>query len=412
MIKFERYTLSNGMQVLVHEDASTPMVAMNVLYKVGARDEMPDKTGFAHLFEHLMFGGSLNAPSFDAPLQRAGGENNAFTNNDITNYYEILPVENLEVAFWLESDRMKSLNINAQSLEVQRKVVAEEFKENYLNQPYGDVWHKLSALAYKVHPYQWPTIGKELNHIEEATLEDVQAFFNKYYRPDNAILIVAGNVKPHKIFELAEKWFGEIEPYNNRERNYPVEPHQDSPRHLEVKANVPSDTIIKAWHVGKRNSENYYVMDLVSDLLSHGASSRLYQQLVKDKKMFSEIECYVTGTVDEGLIVVEGKTQKGISMDAAEKAIMMEVTKMQNEKITDKELQKVKNRLESHSVLSEVNLLTRAMNLAYYEMLGDASRINTEIEQYLIITPEKIMEESQKIFTEKNCSTMYYFSNN
>jgi zinc protease len=412
MIHFDKFQLSNGLTVLVHEDAASPMAALNILYKVGARDENPEKTGFAHLFEHLMFGGSKHAPNFDEPLQRAGGENNAFTNNDITNYYDLLPVKNLEVAFWLESDRMKFLNINEHSLEVQRKVVCEEFKEHYINQPYGDLWHKISDLAYTTHPYKWPTIGKELKHVEDAALIDVQDFFNRFYRPDNAIMVVAGNVKTEQIKKLAEKWFGDIEPSGQNGRIYPAEPFQTSARQLETGAKVPSGAIMKAYHIGRRNSENYYVMDVVSDLLSNGTSARLYQQLVKEQKLFSEIECYVTGTQDEGLIVVEGKIHHDVKMENAEKAIINELYSMQSSPIPEYELNKVKNKLESHAVLSEVNLLTRAMNLAFYEMQGDASRINTEIEEYRRITTDDIMKESQRVFTENNCSTIHYYSKN
>lgn len=412
MIQFEKFQLSNGLQVIVHEDASTPMAAVNILYKVGARDEMPDKTGFAHLFEHLMFGGSKHAEDFDEPLQRAGGENNAFTNNDITNYYDLLPTENLEVALWLESDRMKYLNINEHSLDVQRKVVCEEFKEHYLNQPYGDLWHKISALAYTTHPYQWPTIGKELKHVEDATLQDVQAFFNKFYSPNNAIMVVAGNVKKQQVEQLAHKWFGDIPANNLTTRTYAKEPQQTAARFLETKADVPANTIVKAYHMGNRNSNNYFVIDIASDILSSGSSSRLYQELVKKEQLFSEIECYLTGTADEGLVIVEGKLTENVTIENASKAIDGELQKMKQEKISAHELQKMKNRMESHNVLGELNLLTRAMNLAYYEFLGDAARINTEINTYQQITPENILEQSQLIFTENNCSTVHYLSNN
>lgn len=412
MITFSKFVLSNGLHVLVHSDTNTPLAVVNILYKVGARDEHPDKTGFAHLFEHLMFEGSKHAPVFDEPLQRAGGESNAFTNNDFTNYYDILPADNLEVALWLESDRMKYLNINEHSLEVQRKVVCEEFKEHYLNQPYGDIWHRLSSLAYTTHPYRWPTIGKELSHIESATLDEVRQFFHTYYRPNNAILIMAGNIEVDYARELAEKWFGDIEPHSFPERTYPREPLQEEPRYLELEADVPLDAIVKAYHMGKRDSKNYYVMDFVSDLFSNGHSSRLYQGLVKGKKIFSEIECYVTGTLDEGLIVIEGKIHKGIKMKEAEAAIDEELYKLQNEKVVLYELQKIKNRLEANWTLSEVHLLSRAMNLAYYEMLGDATRINTEINEYLNITAEDIMHESRQVFTSKNCSTIYYYAKN
>lgn len=412
MIDFNRFTLENGLKVIVHEDHSTSMAAVNLLYQVGARDEHPNQTGFAHLFEHLMFGGSKHAPSFDEPLQRAGGENNAFTNNDITNYYDLLPANNIEVAFWLESDRMKYLNINQKSLDVQKKVVCEEFRENYLNQPYGDLWHKISELAYKVHPYRWPTIGKELSHVENAQLKDVRHFFNTYYRPNNAIMVVSGHVTTKQIEELAKKWFGEIESNPISNRIYPKEPPQKEAQHLNVYADVPSDSLIKIYHTGNRWSKDYYRTDLISDILSHGTSSRLYQKLIKQKKLFSEIDAYVTGTLDEGLLIVETKLNPEINMSSADEALTQELELIIRETISEKELEKIKNQAEATAALSEVNLLTRTINLAYYELLGDAGRINTEIDTYLKITPEDILDEAQKTFQTSNCSTIYYHAQN
>jgi len=410
MVVFEKFMLPNGLRVIVHEDASTPMAVLNILYNVGARDEQEDKTGFAHLFEHLMFGGSENAPQFDEPLQRAGGESNAFTNNDITNYYDLLPADNIETAFWLESDRMRALNINPVSLDIQRKVVSEEFKEHYLNQPYGDVWHKLSSLAYKVHPYKWPTIGKELSHIENARLEDVRDFFNRFYRPSNAILVIGGNIKTDQAKMLTEKWFGKMEGNGMFERSYPEEPPQREPRILEVSANVPVNALFKAWHIGKRDSRNYYIMDIISDILAEGTSSRLYLNVVKKKKLFSEVDAYLTGSLDEGLFVLEGKLLEGVTMEKAEAAVEEELSLLKSQAVADNELQKVKNKLESTHVLGEVNLLNRAMHLAFFELLGDASRVNTETSRYMEITVAEVMTESQRIFVPENCSTIHYYA--
>jgi predicted Zn-dependent peptidase len=411
MIAFEKFTLQNGLRVIIHEDTSTPMAVLNILYSVGARDEQEDKTGFAHLFEHLMFGGSENAPQFDEPLQRAGGESNAFTNNDITNYYDLLPADNIETAFWLESDRMQALSINPVSLDVQRKVVCEEFKEHYLNQPYGDVWHKLSSLAYKVHPYQWPTIGKELSHIENARLEDVRNFFRKYYRPSNAIMVIAGNIKASEAKQLTEKWFGRIEGNGEIKHHYPKEPEQREARLMEVHADVPVNAIFKAWHMGKRDSRNFYVMDIVSDILAEGASSRLTQNLVKKKKIFSEIDANITGSLDEGLFLIEGKLVDGVTMEKAEQAIHEELENLKSKVVPDYELQKVKNKVESTHTFAEVNLLTRAMHLAFSEMLGDAGRVNTEVQRYMEVTAADVLDDSRKIFVPENSVTIRYYAN-
>lgn len=412
MINFTRFTLQNGLRVLVHEDNSTPMAVVNVMYDVGARDEDPARTGFAHLFEHLMFGGSINIPVYDEPLQMAGGENNAYTTNDITNYYVQLPAENLETAFWLESDRMLSLAFGEQSLEVQRKVVCEEFKEHYLNKPYGDVWHKMRELAYTYHPYRWMTIGKELSHIENARLEDVKNFFFKHYRPINAILVVAGNVTVDKVKRLAEKWFSEIPQGEKYVRTIPSEPEQNKARKMEVKAEVPLDAFYKCWHVYPRLDKRYYVSDLISDILSGGGSSRLFQSLVKDKRLFSNIECYHTGSIDAGLMVIEGKLVKGITMQQAEEGVQEEINKLQSDPVPDSELQKVKNKVESVMAFEDMSVMNRANSLAFYELLGDADMFNHELEKYQSVTPENIKKESQNIFRQENSNTIYYYSRN
>lgn len=412
MIQYNRFTLNNGLTILVHEDASTPTAVVNIMYNVGARDEQENKTGFAHLFEHLMFGGSINIPDYDEPLQRAGGENNAYTTNDLTNYYCSMPAQNIETAFWLESDRMLSLAFSEKSLEVQRKVVCEEFKEHYINKPYGDVWNKMRALAYDTHPYKWMTIGKELSHVENATIEDVKAFFFKFYRPSNAILVVAGNVQTEQVKLLAEKWFGDIPSGEKYERNLPQEAPQQAAKFLEVKADVPLDALIKAWHIDARLTKGYYAADLITEVLGGGASSRLYQVLVKEKQLFSNLDCYHFGSIEAGLLAIEGKLVKGIKMKDAENAVQEELEKIKTTLITNEELQKVINRTESVITFEDMGVMSRANSLAMYELLGDAELMNTEFSKYQEITVIDIRDYAQKIFDEKNSSTIHYYSKN
>jgi zinc protease len=411
MIKFERFTLANGLKIIYHQDKSTPLVCMNILYDVGARDEDPEHTGFAHLFEHLMFGGSVNIPNYDEPLQMVGGENNAFTNNDITNYYLTLPADNAETAFWLESDRMLSLAFTPKSLEVQRQVVIEEFKQRYLNQPYGDVWLLLKPLAYKVHPYQWNTIGKEISHIENATMEDVKDFFKRFYHPANAIMVVAGNIELERVKAWSEKWFGSIPQQTKTPRNLPPEPPQSESRKLVVHRNVPANSIYKAWHICNRNHKSYHHFDLISDILSNGKSSRLYLSLVKEKKMFTEINAYVSGDIDNGLFVVSGKLTAATDVELAEKEIDRAIYNFTREKIVENELQKVKNKVESVLNFSNTNVLNKAMNLAYYELLGDAEMLNKEEENYASITAEDIQQTASNYFTANNAVTLHYLMN-
>jgi len=412
MIKFKKFELENGLRVIFHEDNSTPLCCVNLLYDVGARDESSDKTGFAHLFEHLMFGGSLHIHSYDEPLQRVGGDNNAFTSNDITNYYLTIPSNNLETGFWLESDRMLSLSFSEKSLEVQRSVVIEEFKQRYLNQPYGDAWLLLRPLAFKVHPYQWATIGKEISHIEEAVMDDVKNFFFKHYAPNNAILVVAGNTTFEKVKELSEKWFGPITKRLVPKRNLPVEPEQTEARSLTVERDVPFDALYKVYHMCSRKDEEYHATDLLSDLLSNGRSSRLYTGLVKEKKLFSELNAYVTGDLDKGLFVISGKLVKGVKMIDAEGGIEEELHRIKTETVNTDELQKVKNKVESVLVFSEMSILNKAMNLATSELMGDASLINREVDKYQAITAEKIKSVANDVLRAENCSTLFYLSKN
>jgi predicted Zn-dependent peptidase len=388
------------------------MAVVNVMYDVGARDENPAKTGFAHLFEHLMFGGSIHIPDYDEPLQRAGGENNAYTTNDLTNYYCSLPVENIETAFWLESDRMLSLAFSKKSLEVQRKVVCEEFKEHYINKPYGDVWFKMRDLAFTTHPYKWMTIGKELSHVENATIDDVKAFFHKHYNPANAILVVAGNVTTEQVKELAEKWFGPIPMGEKYVRNLPEEPKQTAPKFQEVVADVPLDSLIKTWHMDARLDKGYYVADLITEILGGGGSSRMFQALVKEKQLFSSLDCYHFGSIDKGLLAIEGKLVKGVKLEDADKAVGQQLQKIQSDLIEDNELQKVKNKTESVIAFEDMSIMSRASSLANYELLGDANLMNTELERYQDITTEDIRDYSRIIFDENNSNTLYYHSKN
>lgn len=410
MIKFEKFELANGLKVIVHQDKSTPLACINILYNVGSRDENSDQTGFAHLFEHLMFGGSVNIPNYDEPLQRVGGENNAFTTNDITNYHLSLPADNLETGFWLESDRMLSLAFSEKSLEVQRNVVIEEFKQRYLNQPYGDVWLLLRPMAYKVHPYSWDTIGKEISHIENVKMEDVKKFFKTFYCPNNAIMVVAGNVEVEEVKQLSEKWFGPIAKGPDNKRNLPQEPEQTEARSLTVERDVPVDAIYKAYHMCSRYDKEYYAVDLISDVLSQGNSSRLHNTLIKDKKLFSDIHAYVMSDFDKGLFVISGKLTEGVTMEQAEDAINEELQKIRSELVTVDELTKVKNKMEASHVFGEVDILNKATNLAVSELLGDANMINKEVEKYLSVTAEQINEQSNIIFKKENCSTLYYKS--
>jgi predicted Zn-dependent peptidase len=410
MVKFNRFILDNGLRVLVHEDNTTPMAVLNILYDVGARDEDPDQTGFAHLFEHLMFGGSVNIPSYDEPLQRVGGENNAFTSNDITNYYITLPSANIETAFWLESDRMLSLAFSKKSLEVQRNVVIEEFKQRYLNQPYGDVWLKLRPMVYKKHAYQWATIGKEIKHIEDAKIEDVKAFFKKHYNPQNAIMVVGGDVKTDDVKALSEKWFGPIPAGEKYHRHLPQEPEQHEERRETVTAKVPLNDVYIAFQMGSRLDGTYHAAELISDILSRGNSSRLYRNLVKEKHIFSEVHAYMTGSLDKGMFVFEGKPLENISIETAEAAIWEELERIKTEDVPAYELTKVQNKIESTMIFSEMALLDKAMNLASFELLGDADMLNHETEKYLAVTAAQIKKLANEIFRKDNSSTLIYLA--
>lgn len=408
MIEFQEFKLDNGLQVLVHEDPSVQIAVLNILYKVGSRDEVSSKTGFAHLFEHLMFGGSVNVPNFDVELQKVGGENNAFTSPDITNYYMTMPYQNIECGFWLESDRMLGLPFSDNVLEVQRSVVIEEFKQRYLNQPYGDVWLKLRPLAYKTHPYQWATIGKEISHIEDATMDDVRSFYDKHYHPHNAVLVVAGNVKTEKIKKLAEKWFGPIRKGSPKVGTLPVEPKQTEKRTLTVEADVPSDMLYMAFHMPARFSEDYYAADLLSDIIGREKSSRLYIELVRNKKIFSSINAYVTGSIDPGLLMITGMLSDKYSPEEGETAIWEVINTFLATGTHTEELEKVKNQAESSLMFSEIEVLNRAMNLAFASLSGDPHSVNNESNLIQKVSVSDINKQGKEILKEQNCSVIYY----
>lgn len=406
MIKFERFTLANGLRVIYHEDKTTPLAVVNVLYDVGARDESEDKTGFAHLFEHLMFGGSINIPEFDTPLQRAGGENNAFTSNDITNYYDVLPVDNVETALWLESDRMLSLAFTEKSLEVQRSVVIEEFKQRYLNQPYGDAMLELRPLVYRVHPYKWATIGKEIKHIEDATMEDVKGFFKTHYNPSNAILCVAGNLDLNEVKILADKWFGTIPSGQKPKRKIQEEPKQEGYREKTIERDVPANAFYYAFRMCDRLHPDYLTSDVISDALGRDKSSRLYIRLKKELNLVSSINAYITGSLDSGLLLISGKLNEGSSFEDLDVALWRVLDELKGELLGDLELKRIMNKIRTSKEFQDQGLLQRAMHLCIYELLGDADKINHESDEYTAIHPDDIQRVSQEILMKENCSLL------
>ena len=408
MIEFKRYTLSNGLRLIVHRDVSTPVVAVNTLYDVGARDENPDKSGMAHLFEHLMFGGSVNIPNFDNPLQRVGGNNNAFTNNDYTNYYITIPKENIETAFWLESDRMLSLAFTPESLEVQRKVVIEEFKQRYLNQPYGDAWLHLRPMAYKSHPYWWATIGKSIEHIEDTSLSDVKDFFKRHYHPGNAVLVVAGNVDPDTTYRHVEKWYADIPSGNKTKRILPEESGLTGYECETLIRPVPQNGLYMAWPMPDRFSPDYYVADLITDILSQGKSSRFYQNIIGKGGLFTSLSGYVLGSLDRGLLVVSGMIDSKASFEMAREAVLYEIEMLIAEGPTERELDKVKNKLETRYLISETNVLSKAMSLAYFELLGNADMINQEMDKYRSVSKADIIRVASQIFQTEGLKELRY----
>jgi zinc protease len=410
MIRFSRFVLDNGLRVLIHEDRSSPLTAINLLYNVGSGDEDPESTGLAHLFEHLMFGGTLKIPEFDKHLQLAGGENNAFTNPDITDYYITLPSENIETGLWLESDRMRNLDLSRKNLETQKKVVIEEYYQRYLNQPYGDAMLLLRPLAYKVHPYRWPTIGMDPSHIKNTGLKKTRDFFFSHYAPNNAILSLTGNITPDQGFSLVQKWFGDIEMRKTAPVKRPPEPEQTEARILVTEKDVPAIALYKAWHICPRCSPDFYVMDLITDLLSGGESGRLYTRLVRKKKIFSDINAYLSSDIEPGLVILYGKLMKGVDIQYADESVMEVIDEMKIKYPSAMELEKVKNKFESSVILANTSILNKALNLSYYELLGNAEMINKEIQMFSKIDRKMVVEAASTYFCNSNCSTIYYKS--
>jgi predicted Zn-dependent peptidase len=410
MVNYRRFLLENGLRVLVHEDKSTPLIAMNLLYDVGSRDEDPAMTGLAHLFEHLMFGGSINITDYDTPLQLVGGENNAFTNNDITNYYLTIPSENIETGFWLESDRMLELDFSPKNLDTQKNVVIEEFNQRYINQPYGDAILKLRPMVYTIHPYRWPTIGMDMDHIKNIDLEHVKSFFFSHYAPNNAILSLTGNIGYDLALELTQKWFGPIEKRAIQPRNLPAEPLQTEERNLTIEKDVPSTALYIVWHIGPRNSSDFYTLDLITDLLAGGESGRLYTKLVREKKLFSEINAYLTADIDPGLIIVQGKLMKGVDIQYAEESVNEVIKGLQSKNGINDEMEKVKNKFESSTVFSNTSILNKAANLSFFELLGNPGLINCDVENYRKVSHGMVIEAIRRYIIPSNCSTLKYIS--
>ena len=410
MIQFEKNILVNGLRVIVHTDRTTPFVAVNVCYNVGAKHEDPSRTGFAHLFEHLTFGGSQHVPDFDTPIQNVGGQNNAFTTNDITNYYITVPANNIETALWLESDRMLGPKFTKKGLDVQRNVVIEEFRQRNLNKPYGDTWHLLRDLAYKVHPYRWPTIGLTPEHIEQATMEEVKDFFFHHYAPNNAVLVISGNISTDEAFRLSEKWFSDIPKRELKNSLILPEPLQTIDRDQTVHRDVPIDTFFVAWHMSSRLDHDFYAADLLTDILSGGNSSRVEERLVKGQKLFAEADVFLSGENDPGLLVATGKMNEGIDFKTGRKALIEEVMKTADSLVTPNELEKVKNKVEAEQVYNEIGYLEKAMQLAAYEILDDAAQINQQDDHYRNVTAEEIRNVASRILRAGNCNTLNYLS--
>ena len=411
-INIEKHILKNGLTVIVHTDWSTPLVAVNLLYNIGSKHENPAMTGFAHLFEHLMFGGTRAVRDFDNHLQIAGGESNAFTNCDFTNYYITIPAGNIETALWLESDRMNGPDLSENTIAVQKKVVAEEFRQRYLNQPYGEALLNLRPIVYTTHPYRWPTIGMDISHIEKADNHTVREFFNNHYAPDNAILTIAGSIKPEKAFRLAEKWFGTIERKNVKLPDLPREPLRTTPAMLSVERDVPADAVYKAWVIPERSNPDFYIFDVITDILSGGDSGRLYASLVREKRLFSDINAFVTGETDRGMLMITGRINEGVRHETAGQALVREIDMLRTNPVPDKELMKVKNRFESSFHLSNTGVLPKATALSLFELIDEASAINSEVERYSSVSSGMILDAASEVMSENSASTLWYLKMN
>lgn len=410
MLNLKRTTLSNGLRVLVHEDHTTPLAVCNVVYNVGSRDEDPDCTGLAHLMEHFMFTGSKNVPNYDNALQKVGAINNAYTCQDHTNYYVVLPANNLETALWIESDRMLELAFRQESLDIQKQVVIEEFKEHYLNRPYGDMMMLLHEMIFDKHPYQWLPIGKKTEHIAQVDMDIIRKFYYTYYRPNNAVLVVAGNVHYDEVITLVEKWFGDIPTSELPVRNYPAELPQTQARQLTVERDVPSDVLIKAWHMCDRMHPDYYAYDLMSDMFGTGHSSYLYKEFVTDRKLFTDISASIMGSCDNGLFYVSGRPTEGVSIDEADAALSQFLYHFQEGDSFAHDLQKVKNRAESILLNNEIKIDDRASNIAVGETISNAEYFLNERQHYFDVTEDQMRRLFHDTFVEEGSNTLKYRS--
>lgn len=412
MVNYERHILDNGLTLLLHGDRETPMVTVNTLYGVGARDERPERTGFAHLFEHLMFGGTKRYPEYDRVVERIGGESNAYTNNDYTNYYVTVPSGYLEQALDLEFDRMGGLDWSENRLAVQRRVVTEEYNQRYMNQPYGDVWLLLRPLCFKQSPYRWCTIGADIRHVAEATLEEVRGFFERWYRPDNAIMAIAGNIDCEKVLAMVSEFQlrGPFPQMGKASLDYAKEPEQAEERRLEVKRDVPSDALYRAYVMCGRTDADFVVYDIISDILASGKSSRMYKSLVRERQMFSELDAYVTGDAGEGLFVISGKLNAGVGMDEAEEAVDEELERLVTESVSDEDLRKVVSKYESTFVYSQYKVADRAAALCAYEWLGHTDWVNSEPQLYWRVTPDDVRRVAEKCFRRERRNSLRVLS--
>lgn len=408
MIKINTHILENGLRLIHHYDATTQMVALNFLYDVGSRDETPGQTGIAHLFEHLMFGGSEHIPDFDTPLQVAGGESNAWTSDDITNFYDIIPAHNIETAFWLESDRLNKLAFSQKSLEAQKNVVIEEFKQRCLNVPYGDVAHIIRANAFHKHTYRWPVIGEKVEDIENVTLDTVRNFFYSHYAPNNVILCVSGNIHFDRAVELAEKWMSHIPKRDIKQRTIQPEPKQVAQRCVELHREVPQDMIVKAYHMCGRLDTEYHASDIISDILANGNSARFFQNVLMKTEFFTDLDASIWGSIDPGLMVVKGRLRPGVSFDEANEIVDNELNRLATDGVTQYEVDKFVNKYESKECFENISYSEKASKLCYYELLGEARDINDEVNKYRRLNNDDIIRVARKVFCKENETRLYY----
>ena len=407
MIEIVEHKLPNGLKVVFNRNRSSQLAVVNMAYTVGARNEQPGKTGLAHFLEHLMFTGTFDVPSFDELLQSAGGESNAWTNNDLTNFYDVLPVNNLEVAIALEADRMCGLRLDDKSFESQKSVVVEEFKQRCLNVPYGNQEHLLRDLAYKVHPYRWPTIGQTVDDVQGITKDDVKYYYNNYYVPSGAVLSIVADADADEVLSMVERQFGDIEKTGTDKRPYSPEPEQQESRRLVTRQNVPYRRIVRAYHMGDRLCADYAECDILSDVLSNGRSSRLYRNVLAKGDLVSAIDASITANHDAGILKIQASLLPGVDFDKVEAAIDSEIEQMLDD-VTIDEIKKCINKYESNALFSNLTIEERASNMAQCCILGDVNMINTEIDKYQAVTCRSFVESAQKLLRTSNCSTLYY----